>query len=110
MVGSKSRTTPFCCPLASALLLREFFKSELRPTSGEDPAPFHDEIRGSRSDYVRQEVLETTTRGLLPTNLVILQHGRVTKTIPELGPPLQCITPRQREDFEQHTPAPSARH
>ncbi|GFT33957.1 uncharacterized protein TNCV_4384241 [Trichonephila clavipes] len=38
------------------------------------------------------------TRGLLATDHVILNHGQVTCTTPELAPPLQTTTPHQRED------------
>ncbi|GFW64786.1 uncharacterized protein TNCV_4450881 [Trichonephila clavipes] len=40
----------------------------------------------------------TTTRGLLATDYVILNHGQVTWTTPELAPPLLTTTPHQRED------------
>ncbi|GFV34943.1 uncharacterized protein TNCV_3482381 [Trichonephila clavipes] len=40
----------------------------------------------------------TTTRGLLATDHVILNHGQVTLTTPELAPPLLTTTPHQRED------------
>ncbi|GFT16760.1 uncharacterized protein TNCV_1333741 [Trichonephila clavipes] len=39
------------------------------------------------------------TRGLLATDHVILNHGQVTWTAPELAPPLQTTTPHQREDI-----------
>ncbi|GFX12766.1 uncharacterized protein TNCV_3437401 [Trichonephila clavipes] len=39
------------------------------------------------------------TRGLLATDLVILNHGQVTWTAPELAPPLLTTTPHQWEDF-----------
>ncbi|GFW98460.1 uncharacterized protein TNCV_3790911 [Trichonephila clavipes] len=38
------------------------------------------------------------TRGLLGTDHVILNHGQVTWTTPELAPPLLTTTPHQRED------------
>ncbi|GFX02551.1 uncharacterized protein TNCV_728051 [Trichonephila clavipes] len=38
------------------------------------------------------------TRGLLATDHVILNHGQVTWTTPELTPPLLTTTPHQRED------------
>ncbi|GFW24207.1 uncharacterized protein TNCV_1847661 [Trichonephila clavipes] len=41
---------------------------------------------------------ERTTRGLLATDHVILNHGQVTWTTPELAPPLLNTTPHQRED------------
>ncbi|GFT31720.1 uncharacterized protein TNCV_231281 [Trichonephila clavipes] len=46
------------------------------------------------------EVNEKTraTRGLLATDHVILNHGQVTWTTPELAPPLLTTTPHQRED------------
>ncbi|GFW18207.1 uncharacterized protein TNCV_4007471 [Trichonephila clavipes] len=37
-------------------------------------------------------------RGLLATDHVILDHGQVTWTTPELAPPLLTTTPHQRED------------
>ncbi|GFU88227.1 uncharacterized protein TNCV_846201 [Trichonephila clavipes] len=40
-----------------------------------------------------------TTRELLATDHVILNHGQVTWTTPELAPPLLTITPHQREDI-----------
>ncbi|GFU23782.1 uncharacterized protein TNCV_1205161 [Trichonephila clavipes] len=42
--------------------------------------------------------LHMTTRGLLATDHVILNHGQVTWTTPELAPPLLTTTPHQRED------------
>ncbi|GFT60014.1 uncharacterized protein TNCV_2686991 [Trichonephila clavipes] len=39
-----------------------------------------------------------TTRGILATDHVILNHGQVTWTTPELAPPLLTATPHQRED------------
>ncbi|GFX38313.1 retrovirus-related Pol polyprotein from transposon 17.6 [Trichonephila clavipes] len=39
-----------------------------------------------------------TARGLLATDHVILNHGQVTWTTPELAPPLLTTTPHQRED------------
>ncbi|GFX15449.1 uncharacterized protein TNCV_3303781 [Trichonephila clavipes] len=39
-----------------------------------------------------------STRGLLATDHVILNHGQVTWTTPELAPPLLTTTPHQRED------------
>ncbi|GFX25452.1 uncharacterized protein TNCV_1998531 [Trichonephila clavipes] len=38
------------------------------------------------------------TRGLLATDHVILNHGQVMWTIPELAPPLLTTTPHQLED------------
>ncbi|GFU98865.1 uncharacterized protein TNCV_3381111 [Trichonephila clavipes] len=38
------------------------------------------------------------TRGLLATDHVILNHGQVTWTTPELAPPLLTTTPHQWED------------
>ncbi|GFV30585.1 uncharacterized protein TNCV_4222361 [Trichonephila clavipes] len=40
----------------------------------------------------------STTRGLLATDHVILNHGQVTWTTPELAPPLLTTTPHQWED------------
>ncbi|GFX90378.1 uncharacterized protein TNCV_5067651 [Trichonephila clavipes] len=40
----------------------------------------------------------SATRGLLATDHVILNHGQVTGTTPELAPPLLTTTPHQRED------------
>ncbi|GFS76387.1 uncharacterized protein TNCV_1620291 [Trichonephila clavipes] len=38
------------------------------------------------------------TRGLLATDLVIMNNGQVTRMAPELPPPLLTSTPHQRED------------
>ncbi|GFT24213.1 uncharacterized protein TNCV_2064421 [Trichonephila clavipes] len=43
-------------------------------------------------------LLQATTRGLWATDHVILNHGQVTWTTPELAPPLLTTTPHQRED------------
>ncbi|GFV71118.1 uncharacterized protein TNCV_4130021 [Trichonephila clavipes] len=40
----------------------------------------------------------SATRGLLATDHVILNHGQVTWTTPELAPPLLTTTPHRRED------------
>ncbi|GFX39962.1 uncharacterized protein TNCV_2647251 [Trichonephila clavipes] len=40
----------------------------------------------------------SATRGLLATDNVILNHGQVTWTTPELAPPLLTTTPHQRQD------------
>ncbi|GFW65971.1 uncharacterized protein TNCV_587971 [Trichonephila clavipes] len=40
----------------------------------------------------------SATRGLLATDHVILNHGQVTWTTPELAPPILTTTPHQRED------------
>ncbi|GFY30637.1 uncharacterized protein TNCV_3117991 [Trichonephila clavipes] len=42
--------------------------------------------------------IPVATRGLLATDHVILNHGQVTWTTPELAPPLLTTTPHQRED------------
>ncbi|GFV57784.1 uncharacterized protein TNCV_1565921 [Trichonephila clavipes] len=42
--------------------------------------------------------MQGSTRGLLETDHVILNHGQVTWTTPELTPPLLTTTPHQRED------------
>ncbi|GFX15590.1 hypothetical protein TNCV_2130781 [Trichonephila clavipes] len=41
----------------------------------------------------RSYVIKITTRGLLATDLVLLNHGQVTRTTPELEPPLLTTTP-----------------
>ncbi|GFU71082.1 epidermal growth factor-like protein 8 [Trichonephila clavipes] len=47
-------------------------------------------------DLDREQIL--ATRRLLATDHVILNHGQVTWTTPELAPPLLTTTPHQRED------------
>ncbi|GFX00411.1 transposable element Tcb1 transposase [Trichonephila clavipes] len=42
--------------------------------------------------------ISASTRGLLATEHVILNHGQVTWTTPELAPPLLTATPHQREE------------
>ncbi|PRD20975.1 UNVERIFIED_CONTAM: hypothetical protein NCL1_53128 [Trichonephila clavipes] len=45
----------------------------------------------------------SATRGLLATDLVILNHGQVTRMTPELTPTILTTTPHQRETFELST-------
>ncbi|GFW02873.1 transposon Tf2-6 polyprotein [Trichonephila clavipes] len=52
-------------------------------------------------DEMQANIIKTAhepTRGLLATDHVILNHGQVTWTTPELAPPLLTTTPHQRED------------
>ncbi|GFT67149.1 uncharacterized protein TNCV_783031 [Trichonephila clavipes] len=49
-------------------------------------------------DFLSPASVFGTTRGLLATDHVILNHGQVTWTTPELAPPLLTTTPHQRED------------
>ncbi|GFV86769.1 uncharacterized protein TNCV_3964991 [Trichonephila clavipes] len=46
----------------------------------------------------RYTFFDCATRGLLATDHVILNHGQVTWTTPELAPPLLTTTPHQREN------------
>ncbi|GFS68439.1 uncharacterized protein TNCV_4583801 [Trichonephila clavipes] len=41
--------------------------------------------------------MSSATRGLLATDYVILNHGQVTWTTPELAPPVTTTTPHQRD-------------
>ncbi|GFW69604.1 uncharacterized protein TNCV_489481 [Trichonephila clavipes] len=52
----------------------------------------------SRNEQYQFRNRGPTTRGLLATDHVILNHGQVTWTTPELAPPLLTTTPHQRED------------
>ncbi|GFV99515.1 mariner Mos1 transposase [Trichonephila clavipes] len=45
-----------------------------------------------------QDIYSSVTRGLLATDYLILNHGQVTWTTPELAPPLLATTPHQRQD------------
>ncbi|GFT31459.1 uncharacterized protein TNCV_608781 [Trichonephila clavipes] len=56
------------------------------PILHDDPIPAATELRVKAK------------RGLLATDLVILNHGQETWTTPELAPPLLTTTPHQRED------------
>ncbi|GFV06391.1 uncharacterized protein TNCV_2947141 [Trichonephila clavipes] len=51
-----------------------------------------------KCDTNKQAYRHATTRGLLATDHVILNHGQVTWMTPELAPPLLTTTPHQRED------------
>ncbi|GFW61924.1 uncharacterized protein TNCV_4669491 [Trichonephila clavipes] len=55
-----------------------------------------DDIFGEAEGF--QYIADVATRGLLATDHVILNHGQVTWTTPELAPPLLTTTPHQRED------------
>ncbi|GFY17693.1 uncharacterized protein TNCV_1074281 [Trichonephila clavipes] len=54
-------------------------------------------VRSRRFEKKKEKSLKAT-RGLLATDHVILNHGQVTWTTPELAPPLLTTTPHQRED------------
>ncbi|GFY07432.1 uncharacterized protein TNCV_5086171 [Trichonephila clavipes] len=47
---------------------------------------------------ILQEIHQLSTRGLLATDHVILNHGQVTWTTPELAPPSPNYHTHQRED------------
>ncbi|GFX86401.1 uncharacterized protein TNCV_2562901 [Trichonephila clavipes] len=51
-----------------------------------------------RLRQMRNQGCHLATRGLLVTDHVILNHGQVTWTTPELVPPLLTSAPHQRED------------
>ncbi|GFU79901.1 uncharacterized protein TNCV_577811 [Trichonephila clavipes] len=51
-----------------------------------------------KKDSTSPESAPNTTRGLLATDHVILNHGQVTWTTPELAPPLLTTTAHQREN------------
>ncbi|GFV58527.1 uncharacterized protein TNCV_4933121 [Trichonephila clavipes] len=53
---------------------------------------------GYRSPLYGYWYSRPTTRGLLVTDLVILNHGQETRTTPEVPPRLLTITLHQRED------------
>ncbi|GFT06050.1 uncharacterized protein TNCV_1594811 [Trichonephila clavipes] len=53
---------------------------------------------GATCAWMAAEEAVGSTRGLLATDHVILNHGQVTWTTPELTPPLLTTTPHQRED------------
>ncbi|GFX98732.1 uncharacterized protein TNCV_1503101 [Trichonephila clavipes] len=57
-----------------------------------------DQVRIYRHRKSDDMEIRTATRGLLATDHVILNHGQVTWTTPELAPPLLTTTPHQRED------------
>ncbi|GFV13693.1 uncharacterized protein TNCV_5009751 [Trichonephila clavipes] len=57
----------------------------------------HSYSRPFWAKFRRDEILGAT-RGLLATDHVILNHGQVTWTTPELAPPLLTTTPHQRKD------------
>ncbi|GFV19835.1 uncharacterized protein TNCV_480611 [Trichonephila clavipes] len=76
----------------------------MRPTgwpplhSGEQTSRFLTIYQICGGSNVLPLVWSKTTRGLLATDHVILNHGQVTWTTPELAPPLLTTTPHQRED------------
>ncbi|GFV97560.1 uncharacterized protein TNCV_2040681 [Trichonephila clavipes] len=55
-------------------------------------------LLGKALTYTILKETPKATRGLLATDHVILNHGQVTWTTPELAPPLLTTTPYQRED------------
>ncbi|GFW92743.1 uncharacterized protein TNCV_1735361 [Trichonephila clavipes] len=52
----------------------------------------------AQNEVYEKEGLLYAIRGLLAKDHVILNHGQVTWTTPELSPPLPTTTPHQRED------------
>ncbi|GFW88989.1 uncharacterized protein TNCV_2684231 [Trichonephila clavipes] len=63
-----------------------------------DPNSFANPTPLAHADASRDVFPRGATRGLLATDHVILNHGQVTWTTPELAPPLLTTTPHQRED------------
>ncbi|GFT28053.1 uncharacterized protein TNCV_644431 [Trichonephila clavipes] len=57
-----------------------------------------DEIKNMCATLEESMKSSKATRGLLATDHVILNHGQVTWTTPELAPPLLTTTPHQWED------------
>ncbi|GFX93931.1 uncharacterized protein TNCV_3412941 [Trichonephila clavipes] len=55
-------------------------------------------LTASMSHEAMSKFEASATRGLLATGHVILNHGQVTWTTPELAPRLLTTTPQQRED------------
>ncbi|GFX97292.1 uncharacterized protein TNCV_1076631 [Trichonephila clavipes] len=78
------------CEKGSRLMLAQLVLN--KPCPVQDPDASHSEER----------VYTHATRGLLETDHVILNHGQVTRTTPELAPPLLTTTPHQREDVSAH--------
>ncbi|GFX44546.1 uncharacterized protein TNCV_4713721 [Trichonephila clavipes] len=76
----------------------DFFPEEdtTKSYSGFEPEPTRLQAEG-HSHHTGWATV-TATRGLLATDHVILNHGQVTWTTPELAPPLLTTTPHQRED------------
>ncbi|GFU31228.1 uncharacterized protein TNCV_1742221 [Trichonephila clavipes] len=68
-------------------------RSELSDISDEDNA-----VNETYESRILEGESSSATRGLLATDHVILNHGQVTWTTPELAPPLLTTTPHQRED------------
>ncbi|GFY24828.1 uncharacterized protein TNCV_2690191 [Trichonephila clavipes] len=68
--------------------------------SGFEPEPTRLEAEGHshHTCWASTWLSYATTRGLLATDHVILNHGQVTWTTPELVPPLLTTTPHQWED------------
>ncbi|GFW98712.1 tigger transposable element-derived protein 1 [Trichonephila clavipes] len=71
---------------------QESFVLIYRPTEGYARNP------PGEGSNVRIRRKDPATRGLLATNPVILNHGQVTWTTPEMAPPFLTTTPHQRED------------
>ncbi|GFV66617.1 potassium voltage-gated channel subfamily H member 3 [Trichonephila clavipes] len=86
-------TSPFWCLLDIVPIKNEKHENVLFLVSTKD-------ITKSKTDEMEMEDdgEDNATRGLLATDHVILNHGQVTWTTPELAPPLLTTTPHQRED------------
>ncbi|GFW31597.1 hypothetical protein TNCV_4420301 [Trichonephila clavipes] len=67
------------------------------------PVILMDEVESDQAREEPEEIMDInhdsgTTRGLLATDHVILNHCQVTWMTPELTPPLLTTTPHQREE------------
>ncbi|GFU79199.1 uncharacterized protein TNCV_2137221 [Trichonephila clavipes] len=59
---------------------------------------YHTQTNSFLNLHIVEDIPLEATRGLLATDHVILNHGQVTWTTPELAPPLLTTTPHQWED------------
>ncbi|GFX31763.1 uncharacterized protein TNCV_170961 [Trichonephila clavipes] len=69
---------------------------EFQPSTAEDPPSRVGPLYVNSVEA--QPSSQWSTRGLLATDHVILNHGQVTWTTPELALPLLTTIPHQRED------------
>ncbi|GFX94904.1 hypothetical protein TNCV_2379771 [Trichonephila clavipes] len=80
------------CPFMTAV---DFLHHESPPTmAGVEPATLGADGQ-QQTNYATQTAKAeiSATRSPLATDLIILNHGQVTRTVPELAPPLPSTTP-----------------
>ncbi|GFU05477.1 uncharacterized protein TNCV_3291191 [Trichonephila clavipes] len=88
------------CPGKMCSLVASFERWYFRKSMASETHTVKQALHSPFTYYATGIVIQLfATRGLLATDHVILNHGQVTWTTPELASPLLTTTPHQREDI-----------